>query len=220
MPYEARTRLKAPRSDEVLAMLEDEIVDGRLPPGQRISETEVAARLGVGRAPVREAFRTLESRRLLQRVPYAGMRVVALAEKDVRELLALRSALEGLAAREAAAGITDEGAEILRSALSTEEQLAEEGVGAVFRRGSGDNGFHETIVRLADNAWLESMLLTDLYSLLRTFRFRAAQGGGRLSKAHREHCAIAEAIISGDARDAEELMRNHIEASLKNLIAN
>jgi len=63
MPYEARTRLKAPRSDEVLAMLEDEIVDGRLPPGQRISEAKVAARLGVGRAPVREAFRTLESRR-------------------------------------------------------------------------------------------------------------------------------------------------------------
>lgn len=205
--------VRAPRSDEIVLALEDEIVTGVLAPGQRVSEAELAARLGSGRAPVREAMRVLESRRLLQRVPYAGMRVVDLGPRDVRELLVLREALEGMAAREAAVRIDREGRRALSEALASERLLVREGVGAVFRRGSRDHGFHETIVRLSGNGWLAQVLLGDLYTLLRTFRFRAAEAGRRLTAAHAEHEAIHDAIRGNRADEAETLMRTHVRRS-------
>ena len=217
MSSSAASSARAPRVDSVLSRLEAEIVEGVLAPGQKVSEAELAARFGTGRAPIREALRTLESRRLLQRVPFAGMRVVQLSKEDVASLLRIRGALEGLAAREAAERIDADGRARLERAMAVEGDLVAEGVGAVFRRGSQDNGFHETVAGLSGNDWLQAMLMGDLYALLRTVRFRSASDRTRLGAAHAEHVEIAAAIAGGDPAAAERLMRDHVARSLAHL---
>ena len=78
-------------------MLRDAIVSGRLQPGQHLKENEIAEQMSVSRSPVREAFRQLEQEGLIVSVPNQGSFVRAFDEKDIREIFALRSALENLA---------------------------------------------------------------------------------------------------------------------------
>ncbi|MBY6120408.1 GntR family transcriptional regulator [Mameliella alba] len=208
-----------PRSDEIVRKLEAEIVDGSLEPGTKLSEVALCERFGVGRAPMREAMRVLESRRLLQRIPYAGMRVTKLDENDIRQLYALREAVEGMACRQAAENATKESISLLKASLQTENRLSEEDVGAVFRPGSSDNGFHETIVKMSGNPWFKKVLLEDLYTLMRTFRFKAAKSDDtRLLRAHGEHRQILDAIASNDGNRAENLMRAHVRESMNNAL--
>ena len=93
------TPLLSPRVmiDDTVARLEELIMRGELAPGARLREQQLADTLGVSRGPLREAIRTLEGRRLLERTPHAGVRVVQLSLDDLEQLLAMREALEGMA---------------------------------------------------------------------------------------------------------------------------
>ena len=59
-------------ADRVFTRLQDDIVRGEIPPGSKVSETELAGRYGVSRGPLREAIRRLESRKLLEREVHVG----------------------------------------------------------------------------------------------------------------------------------------------------
>lgn len=83
------------------------IVSGRLRPGQRVAQEEVAARLGVSVAPVREALRTLEQEGQVTHLPRRGYFVTALQTEDLEEIYALRKLLEARAARQALASLDD-----------------------------------------------------------------------------------------------------------------
>src|SRR6185436_17015054 len=84
--------------DEVL----NAILRGDLPPGQRINEPDVAARLRVSRVPVREALRELESSGLVAARKHSGVFVRVLEPNEVADLYELRSALDGYAGHRAA----------------------------------------------------------------------------------------------------------------------
>ena len=92
--------------DSLVSRLEALILSGELPPGAPLREHALAKALGVSRGPLREAIRTLEGRRLLQRIPNSGVRVIELSVEDVEQLLAMREALEGMACRQAAENMT------------------------------------------------------------------------------------------------------------------
>ena len=62
-------------ADRVFSLLQDDIVRGEIPPGSKVSETELAGRYGVSRGPLREAIRRLESRKLLERVVHVGTQI-------------------------------------------------------------------------------------------------------------------------------------------------
>lgn len=94
--------------DVVAARIEAAIISGALEPGSRLSEQGLAASLGVSRGPLREAIRRLEGRKLLERTPNIGVRVAALSLTDLKEILEVREALEGMACRLAARNMTDE----------------------------------------------------------------------------------------------------------------
>jgi DNA-binding GntR family transcriptional regulator len=78
------------------------ILKGTLAPGQRISEPEIATRLGVSRVPVREALRELESSGLVVARKHSGVFVRRLEPIEVRDLYQLRALLDGFAGRQAA----------------------------------------------------------------------------------------------------------------------
>lgn len=93
------------RPEQVYARLRDLIVQGSLAPGSRIVETEIAARLGVSRTPVREALQRLQQEGYVMGAPGAQqsrLTVAPLTQDDVHELLDIVGALEGLGAHRAA----------------------------------------------------------------------------------------------------------------------
>lgn len=84
---------------QVLVRLRDHIVSGRLSPGQRLTEQDLAASLGVSRGPLREAIRELVEIGLVVSQPYKGLFVRSITRKDLEELYSLRTVLEQFAFR-------------------------------------------------------------------------------------------------------------------------
>jgi len=74
--------------------LSREILSGRVDPGQRLIEEQLTRRLGISRAPLREAMRLLAQQGLVEHIPRRGARVATLSDEDVRELYELRALLE------------------------------------------------------------------------------------------------------------------------------
>ena len=74
--------------------LRREILSGRTDPGERLVEEQLTRRLGISRAPLREALRLLAEQGLVEHVPRRGVRVATLSDRDVQELYALRDVLE------------------------------------------------------------------------------------------------------------------------------
>lgn len=82
---------------EIVDMLKDAIVSGKLKPGEHLKENLIAEQMSVSRIPVREAFRQLEQEGLIVSIPNQGSFVKVFDEKDIREIFTLRSVLENLA---------------------------------------------------------------------------------------------------------------------------
>jgi len=91
-PVEDRT-LRAQVKRQIL----DQILGGRLAPGTKLIETALSTQLQVSRAPLREALRELVDQGILVSEPYKGFRVRPVSERDLRELYAMRTALEKFA---------------------------------------------------------------------------------------------------------------------------
>lgn len=199
--------------ERIYQQMRQEIVEGRIPAGSKISEPELAKRYGVSRAPLRESISRLEASKLVVRKPNVGARVVSLTLTSLLELYELREVMEGLGARLAAKAMTDtERADLQR--LLTEHQaqgLLQEGV-AYFQK-EGDLDFHYSLIRGSHNQRLIELLCNDLYHLLRMYRFQFGMPGPRAKNAFREHEYIVDAIVHRDAEMAEMLMRRHIRSA-------
>ena len=194
-------------TDDVVEKLERLIFGGRYRPGDKLREQVLAQELGVSRGPLREAIRTLEGRRLLERTPRAGVQVVGVSLSDLEQILVAREALEGMAARQAAENMTVAEVNALRQTVSGLESRPEEAPGAVFNAGP-DNDFHRLIARGSRNRWLENLLVKDVYALLRLYRMQAARRPD-VADSMAEHHAIIERIHARAGEGAEAAMRAH-----------
>src|SRR5690625_4363003 len=125
--HETVTLPQGTLADQVFKQLQDDIVLGVLPPGSKLGETELANRYGVSRGPLREAIRRLETRKLVERVPHVGARVVLLSLTDLIEIYHVREALEGMAAKLAAEHMSDAAITQLHEVLAQHEQQQEIG---------------------------------------------------------------------------------------------
>lgn len=195
-------------TDHVVEKLEQLILGGRYQPGEKLREQLLAEELGVSRGPLREAIRTLEGRRLLERTPRAGVQVVGVSLSDLEQILLAREALEGMAARQAAENMTTAEVNALRQAVSGLECRPQDAPGAVFNAGP-DNDFHRLIARGSRNRWLENLLVKDVYTLLRLYRMQAARRPD-VTDSMAEHHAIIDRIHARDGDGAEAAMRAHL----------
>jgi DNA-binding GntR family transcriptional regulator len=196
--------------DVVAERIEAAIMGGTLEPGSRISEQAMAAQLGVSRGPLREAIRRLEGRKLLERTPNIGVRVAALSLADLKEILEVREALEGMACALAATNMSDAEIDALEAMLAGHDQQAAVREGKGYYQESEDHDFHFRIVTGSGNQRLIAMLLGDLYYLLRVYRYRSSTKPGRAQGALAEHHAIVAALRSRDPDAAEKAMRRHL----------
>ena len=113
--------------DQVAEYLTDRIIRGELKPGERILEAKLAHELGVSRAPIREALRILERKRLVKLVPRHGARVTEISVSDILWLYDILNELYSLVARRAAENRTRKDITLIRQALRKIESFAASG---------------------------------------------------------------------------------------------
>lgn len=211
---ESETRTLA---DTVCEQIVTAIVVGDIPPGQKISEPELAKTYGISRGPLREAMRRLEALRLVERKPHVGARVVQLSAKELVEIYHVREALEGMACRLAATYMPQEEIDRLRELLDEHERSIEQFDGQSYFQKEGDLDFHYRIVQGSKNAKMLEFLGGDLYHLVRMYRYQFSISSSRPKRALKEHRQIIDAIDARDPELAEMLMRRHISNARKNI---
>lgn len=189
--------------DKIAARLREWILDGTLRPGERVVEIDVAARLDVSRAPLREALGVLEGQGLVRISPHRGATVTRLSEDDIREIFEIREALETLAAKRVRASKAPDRAERLEGAL---DALREAAAAKDMRRFSeADLRFHRELWTLAGNAHLAEVL-DELstrffgYELIRDVPRASAFPYERIVREHQELVRLA---LEGGEREIE-----------------
>ena len=202
-------------SDKTFIQLRQDIVEGDIPSGSKLSEAELATRYAVSRAVVREAINRLENCHLVERKPNVGARVVALSPERLVSLYQVRESLEGMAARLAATNMTDDETDDQQALLSTHLQTVKNG--ETYYQEAGDVDFHYRIILGSKNDHLISMLIEGIYHLIRMYRVQLGMAGPRVTTAFDEHRSIARAIDNRDGELAEILMRRHIFYTRNNL---
>src|SRR5690349_6633325 len=113
--------------EKILETIRDAIMSGALKPGEKVAEPELAERFGISRTPIREAFRQLESEGYLTVIPRKGAVVVSFSPKEVEEFYAIKSILEGYAARRACINLTAREVDKLKTINEKLRQLADDG---------------------------------------------------------------------------------------------
>jgi DNA-binding GntR family transcriptional regulator len=203
-------------ADRVLQQIVEAIVQGTMAPGAPINEVDLSARLGVSRAPLREAIFRLEAKGLVQRTPHLGARVVDLKPNDLKDLFVIREGLEGMAARLAAEAMSGTELDQLEQGLEAHRRQPDVASGTAYYQAGGDQDFHFRIANGSNNLRLFRLLCEDMYSLMRVYRFRGSAAPGRAIQAHIEHQAILTALRRRDPQAAEDAMRHHIRQSWAN----
>ena len=111
-----------PLRDVVFNTLRRAILKGELEPGERLMEIALANKLGVSRTPIREAIRKLELEGLVVMIPRKGAEVARITEKDLRDVLEVRTSLEKLAIELACDRITEDDIHDLKLACKNFEE--------------------------------------------------------------------------------------------------
>ena len=211
------TRAHKPRSSggrdslatAVYAQVKADIFDFRLLPGARFSESEVAARSGVSRTPVREALLQLAREGYLQVHAKSGWSVSPLDFDQFDHLYDLRIVLELAAVQRLCAGAAVAGLDGLRALwlVSPHDRLTD---GA--RVAQLDEEFHACLVAAAGNPELARVHreITGRIRILRRLDFTHPE---RIIYTYREHAEILRAVLARKAGRAAALLRAHIEAS-------
>jgi len=196
-----------PQGNAAYRSLLEAISQGTLPPGARLRETELAARLGISRTPIREAIRQLEADGLVSHVPRQGATIRVLDHSEVMELYEMRTVLEGTAARLAARAASDIELDEL-TALNTELASAKDSRAAY----QLNRQFHMTLLDAAKNRYL-TRSVNALQKTLLILGPTTLALADRASGAVQEHADVLAALIARDGARAEVAMRAHIEAA-------
>jgi DNA-binding GntR family transcriptional regulator len=193
--------------EDIRDQLIEEILSGRLGPGDRLVETRIAQRYGVSQAPVREALRDLEMFGFIVCSPFRGAIVRQISVGELVQIYPIRAVLEGLAAHDAASRIDAVGLKRLDGLLDAMRDAAARGDtrGAV----DADFAFHLAIVEASGN-WLLKQTWERMRLATTTF-LTVSKSHRSLTEIAERHVPVLEALRAHDSAAAELAMRRHIE---------
>ena len=194
--------------EKILENLRDAIISGTLKAGTRVSEPELAERHGISRTPIREAFRQLESEGYLTVIPRRGAVVREFSQKDVEDFYAIKSILEGYAARRACELMGQKELDRLQTINDRLMELAQAGDIKTFFRIHND--FHDIFIKASDNDKLKE-LISGVVNRFQRLRLMSLSLPGRMMTSVREHEKIIDAFRRRDADLAESLVRKNAE---------
>jgi len=205
LPQGALQERKGSRGVQAYELLRSAIATGRLKPGDRVLESELAALLKMSRTPVREAIALLETDGLISLDNALGKVVTKLDYQSVMELYAVREVLESTAAALAARYASEIEIAALRNMLELEEQL----IGDAGKLADHNRRFHEAIYYCSHNRYILKMLQYIQTAML-LLQPAGRSGPERRDTALQEHRAIVNAIASHDPSAAESAIRTHV----------
>lgn len=196
------------------AYLREEIVSGRLRPGERLIEQALAERCHVSRVPLREAFRILSTEGLITLTPHRGATVTPLSDIELVELFEARAAIEGHAAQLAASAVRRPDLTLLREQLADMRRAVAKGDITSYYALAGE--FHSNLVAASGNS-----ILVRLFEQIRRQLRRYQAAMARLPELPRrsivEHARILKAIEKLDAVAAHAAATQHIAGLVQQL---
>ena len=198
---------------QAVAALRVAITSGELAPSSPLVETELSEMLQISRGTLREAMRQLQQEGLISAGARGRLYVRHLDSKEIRDIFAVRAALEALAVRELA-GLADRTTVIaeLRAALDVMDTAVLEA------RIEADLNFHRTMCSLTGN----DTLLHSWISLAGSIRMSIMVAGLDRAVGNMDvgrHSAIVDAIETGDAAEAAKAIQTHMDWASANLVS-
>lgn len=203
--------IKENLSEQIYRSLRLSLMDGKFHPGERLTISSVAAQYGTSITPVREAIFRLASERALEVKAATSIIVPALTSKNLREIVAIRRELEGMAAfrvgQIATPAMIEEldalNTAFIKSAGSNPREAAQ-----------GNRDFHFMILRFADMPYVDSVC-ENMWALMGPFlrMFHEEVPVRRLTADNHMHFQFIAALKSGDAEGARRAMQQDIEWS-------
>lgn len=197
-----------PLRDVVFNTLRQAIITGEFVPGERLMEIALANRLGVSRTPVREAIRKLELEGLVVMIPRKGAEVARITEKDLRDVLEVRSSLEELAAGLATERLDDDSREKIKTALDNFREAITTGDNP--KIADCDVEFHDTVFEATQNKRL-IQIINNLREQIYRYRLEYVKDTEYHVVLMKEHEELVDAMFSGDKKGAQEIMKRHID---------
>ncbi|MBZ4655281.1 MAG: transcriptional regulator, GntR family [Peptococcaceae bacterium] len=205
-----------PIRDIVYESLRAAILEGKLKPGERLVEKDIAEKFNISRTPVREALRKLEIEGFLEYIPRKGDIVKAIDKGEIKEIYAIRKALECLAISSVIENITAQEISQLEQLLADAEQLEKEGKpDKVFE---ASQRFNEVLLSASKMPKLIG-LINNMKEQLERLRRITMSRTERRKEVIKEHKAILQAVVARDYDKATELVVKHLEASMQTLLS-
>lgn len=195
-------------SSQLTARIRERILAGEYAPGSQLLQDSIAAEFAVSKIPVREALVHLRSEGLVDVYAHRGFQVRRVSVEEMREVFRLRLAIEPAAVGAGALAATTADKAACRAALAAlDETLATAVV-----RNSGDlnSAFHLSLI-VPRVQPVTSEVLHRLHTLAERYVRMHLLPPGRMKRASKEHGALFNAWAAGKAKEAERLVRSHIE---------
>jgi len=187
--------------------LEDEIINGVFHPGEKLDLTELSARFGCSRTPVRDALQRLEQSGLVEIRPKRGTYVSTLSITELVQRFEVMAELEGMSVRLATKSVTAEDLDSLRGALRDCEQYSANDDPDGYYQANAT--FHGLFYNYSGNAYLLDQA-QNLRRILRPYRRLQLRVPHRMRQSLSEHRSILEAVSEGNSQQAAELAREHV----------
>lgn len=194
--------------ERIVDFVKEAILKGRLKPGERVPEPELAEVFGISRTPVREAFRQLESEGFITFTPRKGAVVSPITDKDVKEFYAIKGMLEGYAAKMACCKLSDEDIKRMEDLNLQMAKCAEKNDAKNFFK--LDNQFHDVFLKICGNDKLYNLIHT-LVQQFERFRRTSLSLPGRMQSSVNQHADIVEAFKKRDVDLVERLVKANAE---------
>jgi DNA-binding GntR family transcriptional regulator len=203
-------------AQHVKESLQRAIVRGTFSPGHRIKEEDIASQLHVSRAPVREAFKELETEGLLRREPRKGVYVTEITARDAWEIYQLKIPLYSWATLHAMDKMDDMAYERLEEVVREMERSVGTTPVDLSRYQHFHRLFHRIPIDIADNRRLKE-IMQRLDNQISRLSFVSLHDRDHLIRNCRYHRHILEAMKRKDTTGAEALISEHILEALDNL---
>ena len=198
---------RAALHEQVAQRLRQMLVEGRIAPGAKLNERELAELLNVSRTPLREGIKMLAAEGLVELLPNRGAIAVSLSEADVLNTFEVMGGLEAQAGELAAERITPQ--ELAEIQAMQFEMMAAYTRGDLSAYYAINSRIHTAISAAAKNPVLATVY-NQVNARLQALRFRSNQDGEKWKRAVKEHEKMVEALTARDGAAMREVLLTHL----------
>jgi DNA-binding GntR family transcriptional regulator len=195
-------------SDQAYDLIRQSIIDGIFAPGEQLVESQLARKLSISQAPMREALKKLSHEGLVTNIPRCGSFVTEISAEAAAQAREVRCVLEELAARLAAVRLTETDAHRLRDIVEDMWKAARTRDIAAFR--VHDTAFHRAVMELSGNAYLPRLWLQLEPSLQSLQVVSSPRFAGEWKAMAQAHADLVSVLEDDDAEAAARRFRDHV----------